>query len=225
VENVTYEVLITSLDGCDITEEISINILPPAPILEGKTEYVSCNGASVYLNVSGAPEYSWSPPTGLNFANIPNPVANPFHSMTYTVTGTNSCGSDVMEISIIVKEVEVSINVDSLVCYNERFELTGYGAESYIWQPAEVFINSHSNPAQAVLETSTTITVTGFDAHGCFDTDSKLLMLYPRATVSAGNDRILNFGDGVMLESFSIYPITWEYSPYLSCLECNYPYA
>lgn len=225
LESVTYEVLITSVDDCDVTEEISVTVLPPAPTLEGKTQYVSCNGAAVHLNVSGATEYSWSPSTGLNYANISNPVANPFHSTTYTVTGTNTCGSDAMEISIIVQEISVSIQADSLVCFSERFTLNGFGAETYIWQPAELFINSHSNPAQAIIETSTTVSVTGFDSLGCYDTDSKFLRLFPRASVRAGNDHILNFGEGVMLESFSIYPITWDYSPYLSCLECNYPYA
>ncbi len=225
LENITYEVLITSLEGCDVTEEISLNVLPPAPVLDGKTQYVSCNGAAVYLSVSGASEYSWSPPTGLNYANIHNPIASPIHSGTYTVTGTNSCGSDVLEISVLVNEIAVSINVDSLVCYNERFTLTGFGADSYIWQPAELFINSKVNPAQAIIESSATITVTGFDSLGCYATESKFLRLFPRAIVRAGNDHILNFGEGVALESFSIYPITWDYSPYLSCLECNYPYA
>lgn len=224
-ENISYEVLITTENDCEVTEQMSITILPPAPTLQGKTEYVSCNGSAIYMNVSGAAEYSWSPAIGLNFANIANPIASPFHSMTYTVTGTNSCGTDVMEVSVLVNEIRVSIDVDSLVCYQERFTLTGSGAHSYIWQPAELFINPYANPAEAILEMSSIVSVTGFDSLGCFDSESKLLMLYPRASVSAGRDRIVNFGEGVQLESSSIYPITWESSPYLSCLECNHPYA
>lgn len=224
-ENVVYEVVITNLDGCEVTEEVAITVLPPAPVLEGDMEYVSCNGAPVYMNVSGASEYSWSPSEGLNFANIPNPVANPFHSTTYTVTGSNSCGSDVLEVSVSVSEISVSISTDSIVCYNEQFTLTAQGADTYIWQPDDFFIDPKANPARAILESGTRISVTGFNSLGCFGTASRYLRLYPRADVRAGNDHILHFGDGVMLETFSIYPITWDYSPYLSCLECNYPYA
>ena len=225
MEPTTYSVLITSDLGCDITEQVSIGILPPAPELEGQQQYVSCNGDAMLLSVSGASEYSWSPAEGLNFANISNPIAFPLFSTTYTVTGTNSCGTDELEVEVLVQEIAVSISADTLVCYDQAFTVTASGADTYIWQPAENFINRRVNPAQATLESSGVITVTGFDSLGCFATASKFIRLFPRANVRLGNDRIINFGDEVMLESFSIYPIVWEPSPSLSCLNCNYPYA
>ena len=63
------------------------------------------------------------------------------------------------------------------------------------------------------------------DSLGCFSTAIKYINVYPRATVHAGNDHIIQFGDEVLLQSNSVYPITWDWSPYLSCLNCNHPFA
>ncbi|MCW3071206.1 MAG: hypothetical protein JWO44_1096 [Bacteroidetes bacterium] len=69
-----------------------------------------CNGNSVQLNVSGGyTGYSWSPATGLSDAAIPNPVANPAITTTYTVTGTN---------------------IDSNLVVNPDFVLGNYGFSS-----------------------------------------------------------------------------------------------
>ena len=46
---------------------------------------------------------------------------------------------------------------------------------------------------QAIIEGSTTIKVTGFDTLGCYDTESVLIRIYPRAIVRAGNDFVINF--------------------------------
>jgi gliding motility-associated-like protein len=69
-----------------------------------------CNGNSVQLNVSGGyGNYTWSPATGLSNAGIPNPVANPAVTTTYTVTG---------------------VNVDSNLIVNPTFVLGNYGFSS-----------------------------------------------------------------------------------------------
>lgn len=44
-------------------------------------------GHSVQLSASGAATYAWSPATGLSATDIPNPIAMPTETTTYTVTG------------------------------------------------------------------------------------------------------------------------------------------
>lgn len=44
-------------------------------------------GHSVQLWASGAATYTWSPATGLSATDIPNPIASPTETITYTVTG------------------------------------------------------------------------------------------------------------------------------------------
>lgn len=220
-----YQVEITTGDGCNAVETVNVIVLPPPPELSGDDRYVSCNGEAVSMDVEGADTYSWSPATGLNATDIPNPTANPATATTYTVTGTNQCGDDQLEVEVLVSDVEVSIQTDSVVCYDTPFFVEAHGASSYIWQPADRFVDSHEQMTQAFIEKTTKIQVTGFDTLGCFDTESAMIRLYPRAIVRAGNDFVINYGEEVQLESSSIYPIQWDYSPYLSCLDCNYPIA
>src|SRR5687767_10711010 len=50
----------------------------------------SCAGVSYQLNATpGYTSYSWSPTTGLNNPSIPNPIATPSVTTTYTVTISN----------------------------------------------------------------------------------------------------------------------------------------
>ncbi len=48
-----------------------------------------CTGSSTTLNGSGGGSYSWSPAYGLSATNIPNPVASPGVTTTYTLTITS----------------------------------------------------------------------------------------------------------------------------------------
>ena len=48
-----------------------------------------CKGSSTTLNGSGGVTYSWSPSYGLSATNIPNPVASPGVTTTYTLTVTS----------------------------------------------------------------------------------------------------------------------------------------
>lgn len=225
LDDITYEVEITDIDGCVVIEQVAIHILPPPPELMGKSTYVSCNGSPVVIHVSGADEYVWSPSTGLSNIHSANPVANPAQTTQYTVVGTNICGEDQLNVKVFVQELDISIKVDSIVCYNNSFVVTASGASSYVWQPKEYFLNNRKNPATALLEYGSNISVTGFDSLGCFTTETRYINVYPRAVVHAGNDKIIQYGDEVLLQSNSVYPITWDASPYLSCLKCNHPYA
>lgn len=86
----TYTVIGTSNCGNDTTT-VTI-IVNPLPIANAGPDVSICNGTSAQLNASGGTSYLWSPGTGLSDVNIPNPVANPPATTTYTVTvGQNNC--------------------------------------------------------------------------------------------------------------------------------------
>lgn len=224
-EETIYEVQITDDMECVTTHFINIGLLPPPPVLKGREKYASCNGSPVFLQVSGADEYVWSPHIGLSNPNISNPVATPNETKEYKVVGSNACGQDEMSVKVFVQEIEVSIDVDSVVCHSNKFVAHATGGESYIWLPAEIFINNRTNPAHGMLEYGSMISVTGYDSLGCSATASKFVNIYPRVGLHAGIDRIINYGDGIWIQPSTDYPITWDSSPYLSCVDCNSPFA
>lgn len=220
-----YQVTITTGEGCDAVETVTIVVLPPPPSLSGPHRYVSCDHSVINLHVNGADEYAWSPSTGLSAIDIPNPQANPDEATTYTVTGTNACGTDTMQVQVLTGGVDVGILTDSIVCYNAPFYVEGTGAQSYVWQPAERFTDNKAQKTQAIIEGGIKIMVTGFDSLGCFDTESRWIQIYPRPNFRAGNDFVISYGGSVQLAPESDFPVTWEYSPWLSCQNCNFPIA
>ena len=219
----TYQVDIETSEGCTITEEVEVEVLPPAPQLSGDDTKTSCNGIPVTLFVEGADDYEWSPPDGLSSTTIATPEANPNSNTTYTVVGSNTCGDDSFQVTVLVSSIDISIEADSVVCANEPFFVRASGANNYVWQPGHLVFNRYAEETQAEITESSLLTVRGVDSIGCSGTESVLIQIYPRIPFRAGNDRVIDFGEEIILETFSEYPITWDESPYISCTDCNNP--
>jgi len=66
-----------------------------------------CGGEDFQLEASGAEVYRWSPQTYLNNPNLPNPVATPPETTTYTVTMVNDFGCRVDSSVTITVQPEV----------------------------------------------------------------------------------------------------------------------
>jgi gliding motility-associated-like protein len=62
--------------------EITVRTLSNVSI---NNSVIICKGESAQLTAGGGNEYKWTPTTGLNFDNIPNPVASPTQTTEYTV--------------------------------------------------------------------------------------------------------------------------------------------
>ena len=223
--NITYQVTVSTDDGCEGTAQVGIELLDPPPVLTGQTDYVSCNGVPVQILIFGGDNYSWSPSNGLSADDVSNPTAFPSESTVYTVTSEGECGTGSLEVTVQTNAIEIDVFVDTIACFLTPIPVEASGANTYRWDPPELFADANSPETTVSISSTTEISVIGFDESGCFDRESHLIQLYPRQIVRAGNDRIINYGDEIILESFSIFPITWEPSPYLSCLNCNDPLA
>jgi gliding motility-associated-like protein len=96
-------VTISNPQGCVLVRKTAVKISAPELQLADDT-YRILKGDEVQLSVSGATSYLWSPATGLNKADIPNPIASPSSSTEYTVTGYDSLEcTDKASVNIIVE--------------------------------------------------------------------------------------------------------------------------
>ena len=92
----------TCNDSTSLTTTVVINPLPA--VNAAKLNDIDCVFSAAQLSASGANRYIWSPATGLNNANIPNPLATITSRQQYLVTGTdtltNCSGKDTITVFI-----------------------------------------------------------------------------------------------------------------------------
>ncbi len=222
-----YNCIVTDSNGCRYTT--STTLVAPTP------PYVSifppvdsvCNGASVSLSASGAKTYTWSPGSGLSCTACANTIATPTVNTWYTVVGIDTLGcigKDSAEI-VFSPPPTVSITVIPDGCFGTFLE--GFGASSYVWEPATGLSSTTGNFTVATDSVAVTYTLVGY-SHGCSDSATVTVpgISVPSITLTANKDTICA-GDSVQLTAVGhgINGYNWFPSTGLSCSTCAVTYA
>lgn len=100
-----YRVTGYSAEGCQASDSVRINVIPPTRILASENDTI-CIGQGITLYASGVEKYIWSPATGLSDPNSATPVARPKVTTTYYVNGSDSKACLVTEDSVTVYVVD-----------------------------------------------------------------------------------------------------------------------
>ncbi len=82
---------------------------------------LTCSEGSSQLNATGAYTYAWSPATGLNNSNIPDPITTPGNTTLYTVTGEDINGC----INTNTVTVKTDFNMNALYLKANSFTPNG----------------------------------------------------------------------------------------------------
>jgi len=77
-------------ESATLSTQVTIKPLPS--IVASKSNDIDCSTNQSQLNASGGSQYSWSPASTLNNANIPNPVATTNVTTQYVVKGKDASG-------------------------------------------------------------------------------------------------------------------------------------
>ena len=144
------EVIAEDTTGClePDTAYVTVTIAPNADPQVSPVDAL-CLGESVQLDGSGNGELSWFPATGLSAANIGNPVAEPAATTTYTLTDVTLCGTESVEITVEVVDMQTEISGDTQICLGDGAPLAVTSPQpeaadwDYDWQP----INWLSDPS------------------------------------------------------------------------------
>lgn len=174
----TYNVTLiaTNINGCKDTTDLLINFVS-VPVLISP-DVTICEGNSAQLLASGGFAYLWSPAAGLSSTTIPNPVATPDSTITYTVAISTVNGLGDTCIQVLSTTVTV-FNLGSFVLSATADDdtLSAGGSTiihaitdttlTIIWSPTSGVSNTSSfNPTVSPTVT-TTYTVTIVDSSGC----------------------------------------------------------
>jgi gliding motility-associated-like protein len=222
----TYKVTGTNNNGCSDSAFVTVTV-NPLPIVSAGTNKIICAGSSVQLQATGANTYSWSPSGGLSCVNCANPVASPFATSTYTVTGTNNNGCiNTSTVTVTVNQKpNVSAGTNQNICAGSSITLTATGATSYSWAPTTGLscINCASPAANPTA--TITYTVTGTDNNGCTNTASVTVTVNPIPQVTAAGSKTICPGDTSQLLATGATNYFWSPSTGLSCTVCPNPIA
>lgn len=87
----TYDVTVTSSNGCTSTASTNLNFTPLPQVSAGGDQAYDCSN-EVTLSGSAQGTYSWSPSYYLSSTSVLNPTCTPTNTITYTLTATlNGC--------------------------------------------------------------------------------------------------------------------------------------
>ncbi len=92
----------TTAAGCVNSTNIAVTVEALPSVSVSASETSICEGESATLSANGANTYSWTPGSGLSSSIGGTIGASPTTTTTYTVEGTNNCGSDTESITIDV---------------------------------------------------------------------------------------------------------------------------
>jgi gliding motility-associated-like protein len=100
----TIRVALSDGTGCLVRRETAIALSHPEINISDEA-YQIVKGESVHLNIRGGVQYTWSPGTGLDQTDIPDPVATPVATTEYNVVVKDTLGCATQaKILIIVEE-------------------------------------------------------------------------------------------------------------------------
>jgi gliding motility-associated-like protein len=174
----TYRVRGSSAFGCENTDSVRITVIQPSTVVAPPDDSL-CIGENVVLRATGTQVYRWTPVTSLSNPNVPNPIARPSTTTTYTVTGSDFLGcfttTDTVRVEVFALPT-VDIGPDlTITAGTTDLQLNSVYSNdvvSLLWSPATgLSCTTCPNPIGAPrITTNYTLRVT--NNGGCFATDA-----------------------------------------------------
>jgi len=205
----TYTVTVTDANGCQATDDITITVQPELTVSAVADDYIISTCITSVSNITataiggeehagGGYTWSWAPSAGLSATDIPNPVAKPASTTTYTVTVTDANGcTAVNTVTIEVRPplAAIATATDYLIgnCPGQSTTLDvavtgGEELYTYSWAPAATLNDPNIKSPVASPAANTTYTVTVTDANGCSITADVTINIAPPLVATAAVD-------------------------------------
>lgn len=215
-----YHVLITTPEGCTAEDSLLVVVQfgPPMPLVN---DTAICRGDQAVLHAQGGDSYTWAAAPGISDLASATPVVSPVIPTTYTVQVANACGTRSTSAFVDVHVVTAGAWPDTVICPNERLVLHASGGIAFQWSP----ISSGTDSLVLSPAMAGNYTVTVQDDLGCADAKTVTVALHPPASISAGYESIIDWGDSVQLHAFGDGAFRWWPDSSLSCGTCSEPFA
>jgi PKD repeat protein len=219
-----YTAFVMDEEGCTATIDLTVGEMFDDDI-SYQDSHTICLGESVALNPSMTLPYTyeWSPATGLDNANIPNPTASPETTTTYTVSITIAENGQIctftQEVTVNVLDGPgLSVEGAGAVCtQNTTLEAmaTGPGV-TFAWVDTQTGDTLQLGDTFDVqVPDSVAYLLQGLDADGCFE-DLLVTAVYDPVEVSLPDTLAICLGESFNLAVTNLDPtdvLTYNWTP------------
>jgi gliding motility-associated-like protein len=183
----TYTVQVTS-NECTLPAATTVEILDPIIPATNMQTATICEGRSIQLEASGGSTYLWQPSTGLSDPHIPNPIASPTETTTYTVQiSDNGCSAPAQITVNVNKNAIADAGADQKILTGQSINLNGKVSGddiTYYWSPSNYLDDpTKLNPVAKPTE-DITYTLHAISNSGCTSAiDEVFIKVYPKVVI------------------------------------------
>jgi gliding motility-associated-like protein len=217
----TYRITAVNSTGCAAEGSVKIRVSQPFNVQANSADV--CAGGTIQLNATGAVTYKWIPETGLNNAEISNPMATPETTTSYQVIGygNDNCFTDTATTTVNVHSAPlINAGEDMVLPTGSSIQLPVTGSSDITtieWWPVSTLSCADCLTPLASPRENTTYQVTVSNAFGCVSTDEVTVKLVCSSGVvflpntftpnnDGQNDLFYVRGKGIKVaKSFKIY--------------------
>lgn len=184
----TYTVTVTNDAGCEASTSTTVTVVTRPVVIIDPVAPI-CKGSAITLNARGGNTYRWVPANGLSATDIPNPVASPAKTTTYTVYASNgSCESSAQITVEVFKDLVVTAGPDIKIIKGNKADIKGTVRGDNIgqifWTPADYLDDPFKLNPIASPPVSTTYTLNVLSSAGCTSsTDEVFVKVYEKLIV------------------------------------------
>ncbi len=198
----TYNVTVTSSQGCSSTGDVFISVIPsPSANITSSGSLTICDGDTVTLAASTGPGYfyQWKN-NGLDLAGQTNSSFTTTQSGSYSVVVTAfGCSKASSVQSVTVNSLPAAIvSNDTTVCQGNSADISASGGVSYRWSNGRTTAVNTVSPNQ-----TSTYHVTVTDANGCTDANQVTVnvVALPNAYITTSSSTNLCTGQTVSMNA------------------------
>jgi gliding motility-associated-like protein len=176
-----YDVLLVAFDstGCFTPDSVivTVNI---GSFVAGAVQPNSsiCAGDSYQLEAYGGSTYSWTPANVLNNPSSPTPTATIFTTTTFSVIVSDSCGSDTLDVTLVVDSPSITLPNDTTICIGESVSITATATGNINWSPGNFLNTTTGSTVISTPQNNITYTATLTSGIGCTAQDSMSISVF-----------------------------------------------
>ena len=218
IATTTYTVTGTDPYGCTAIDTHRVEVRSQASLIVSKDTTI-CFATLVQLHATGGDTLRWTPNYRISCTDCPDPIADPWGTVTYTVTTTIAGGcSDTAEVTVTVLpppgDPVAGFYFD--ICLGDTLQLHASGAITYDWTPKTNIIGDQAaDPQVFPPDTTTYIVSTTYGPDNCPWQDSVVVRVN-QGSGTLPNDTAICTGQSATLTASGYQTYQWQSSGHIA---------